>query len=42
MDNLHLFTKAEQVTFHYYAGSVFLVKEELRPVITYSAFAFTE
>ncbi|GJJ14592.1 hypothetical protein Clacol_008858 [Clathrus columnatus] len=29
MENLHLFTRAEQVTFRYYAGCVFLAKEEL-------------
>ncbi|KAF8470364.1 hypothetical protein JB92DRAFT_3135155 [Gautieria morchelliformis] len=40
MDNLHFFTKAEQVTFHYYAGSVFLVKEELRPARDHLQLAF--
>lgn len=29
MENLHLFTRAEQVTFRYYAGCVALAKEEL-------------
>ncbi|KAF8529506.1 hypothetical protein JB92DRAFT_3106767 [Gautieria morchelliformis] len=40
MDNLHFFTKAEQVTFHYYAGSVLLVKEELRPARDHLQLAF--
>ncbi|KAF8512679.1 hypothetical protein BU17DRAFT_96092 [Hysterangium stoloniferum] len=40
VENLHLFTKAEQVTFHYYAGSVCLAKEELRPAREHLQLAF--
>jgi len=41
MDSLHLFCRAEQVTFHYYAGSVFLIKEELRPVCDLASYFMT-
>ncbi|KIJ37095.1 hypothetical protein M422DRAFT_781953 [Sphaerobolus stellatus SS14] len=40
MDKLPMYSRAEQVTFHYYAGSVFLIKEELRPARDHLKLAF--